>query len=78
MSTPAYTMASVQLFFTQNSMTPISYPPYSPDIALNDFFIISLDEKYPQRETFCPCGGGETKNSRGTKRHQNPRVHKLF
>ena len=24
-------------------------------------FFISLDEKYPQREIFCHCGGGETK-----------------
>ena len=29
------------------------------------------NEKSPQREMFCWCGKGETKNSRSTKRHQN-------
>ena len=31
----------------------MSQPPYSPDLALSDFFFVSPDEKSPQRETSC-------------------------
>ena len=34
-------------------------------------FFCFLGWKSPQREMFCWCGRGETKNSRSTKRHQN-------
>ena len=34
-------------------------------------FFVCLGEESPQRETFCHCGIGETRNSRSTKRHQN-------
>ena len=38
-------------------MTPILSPPYSPDLALCNFFLfVSLDEKSPQRETFFGSG----------------------
>ena len=58
-------------------MTPVSHPPYSPDLALSDIFV-SLDEKSPSKETFCRCGRGETKNDRSSKRRQNRRGQKLF
>ena len=37
------------------------HPPHSPDLTLRNFSFVSPDEKSPQRETFCPCGRGETK-----------------
>ena len=79
-STPAYTMLSVQQFLTKNSRTPGPHPPYSPYPALSDFIFVSLDKKKksPQRETFCHCATGETKNSRITKRHQNWWVQNCF
>ena len=36
------------------------------------------DEKSPQREMFCWCRGGETKNDRSANRHQNQQVQTLF
>ena len=41
-------------------------------------FLFPQMKNSPQRETFCPCRGGETKNGRNTKRHQNWLVQKLF
>ena len=41
-------------------------------------FFVFPQMKNPQRETFCQCGRGETKNSRSTQRHQNKQVQKLF
>ena len=41
-------------------------------------FFVSLDEKIRQREPFCWCGRGETKNGRSTKRHQNWWVQNCF
>ena len=52
------------------------HPLYSPNLVPGDYFFVSLDEKSPQRETFCICGRGETKNGRSTKRHQNRWVQK--
>ena len=42
------------------------------------FFLFPLDEKNFQRETFCHCGRGETKNGSSTKRHQNWQVQKVI
>ena len=78
MSSPAHTMLSVQQYLTKSGMTPLSHPPYSPDLILSNMFFVPLDEKSPQREIFCQCGKTETKNSRSTKRHQNSQVQKLF
>ena len=39
---------------------------------------VPLDEKSPQRETFCPCGRGETKNGQSPERHQNQWVKHFF
>ena len=48
-----------------------------PSLVLRNFFF-PPDEKYCQRETFCGCGRGETKNGRNTKRHQNQQVQNCF
>ena len=64
---PAHTVLSVQQFLTNNSMTLVPNPPYSPDLAVSDLFFVSLDEKSPQREMFCQCGRGETKKRRSIK-----------
>ena len=67
MSTPAHTMLSVEQFLTKNGMTPIPHPPYSSDLKPHDFVVVSLDEKYPQRETFHQCGRGEQKMAEALK-----------
>ena len=38
MSTLAHTVLSVH-FLTENSMTPVPYPPYSPNLALSIFIL---------------------------------------
>ena len=82
MSTPAHTMLNIQQFLTKHSMNPVPHPPYSPDLTPSDFFFVSPDEKSPQRETFCWCGGGETKNAEALKgvkiEFKQNRVKKLF
>ena len=70
-STPAHTTLSVQQCLTKNHMTPMLYPPCLPDLSLRDFLFVSLDEKSPQRETFCGCGRGETTMTTKWQKHQN-------
>ena len=83
-STPAPTVLNVQQFLTKNRVKPVPHPPYSSDLALSDFiFVVSPDEKSPQRETFCWCERGlkkkiQQKPSRNTNRHQNRQVQNLF
>ena len=77
-SAPAHTVLSGQQFLTKTSMIPMPHPPYSSNLTRVTFFFVSLDEKSPQRETFCRCGTGESKNGRSTKRHQNWWAQKLF
>ena len=44
------------------------HPPYSPNIALSDFYFwFPLDEKAPQRLMFYQCGRGETKMAEALK-----------
>ena len=40
--------------------------------------LASPHEESLQKEMFCRCGRGETKNGRSTKKHQNQWVQKLF
>ena len=58
-------------------MAPCSTLPIHPILPQATFFV-SLDKRSPQREMFCQCGRGETKNGRSRKRHQNWWVQKLF
>ena len=43
------TLQCVQQFLTKNSVNPIPYPPYQPDLSLSDvlslLLFVSLDEK---------------------------------
>ena len=48
---------------------------FSPPVP---FLLVFPDEKSPQREMFCQCGRGETKDVRSTKRHQNWWIQTLF
>ena len=67
-STCAHTVKSVQQFLTKNGMNPMSHPPNSPNLSPSDVFgFVSLDEKRPHRETFCPCGRGGTKTAEALK-----------
>ena len=56
----AHTMLSVQqllfFFFTKNSMTPLSYPPYLSALALSNIFFVSLDEKILKGKRFADVG----------------------
>ena len=63
------------IFDQKNGVTPMPHPPY---LTQSTFFVVSPDEKSPQKEMFCQCRRDETKNSRNTKRHQNRQVQKLF
>jgi histone-lysine N-methyltransferase SETMAR len=36
---PAYKALSVKQFLAQKSITDMEHPPYSPDLALNDFWV---------------------------------------
>ena len=69
---------SVHQFLTRKRHGLMPHTPYSPNVSLSDFFFVSPSEKSPQRETFCPCGISETKNSRSSKSHQNQQVQKPF
>ena len=80
-SAPAHTALSVQQFLTKTSMTPMSYSPYSPNLALSDFFCL-LPQMKNTLKGKCFAIIEEVKqtnkNGRSTKNHQNQRVQKLF
>ena len=52
MSAPAHTVLTVQQFLTKNGMTLMPHPPYSPNLVPSNYFP-PMDEKGPERETFC-------------------------
>ena len=54
MSALVHIVLSVQQFLTQNSMTPILHPPYSPDLTQSGFFclFVSLDKKVLKWKSF--------------------------
>ena len=63
------------IFDQKNGVTPMPHPPY---LTQSTFFVVSPDEKSPQKEMFCQCRRDETKNSRNTKRHQNRQVQTVL
>ena len=60
--------------------TTTAWPHVPPSLFMQGtfFFFVSLDEKSPQREMFCWCRRGGTKNGGSHRRHQNWQVRKLF
>ena len=40
MSAPAHTALSIPQFLTKNGLTPMSHPPYSPNLAHSDFLFL--------------------------------------
>ena len=52
MGAPAHTMLCVQQFPTKNDMIPRSHHPYSPDLALSNFFMFSQMENVPKGKRF--------------------------
>ena len=52
MSTPAHTTLSVHQFLTQNSMTLVPHPPYSPNLTLGDFFLFPQMKKFLKGKRF--------------------------
>ena len=62
----------------QKRHDPCALPSLFTCSCPKQFFFVSPDGKSPQKEMFCWCGTGKTKNSRSTKRHQNWWVQKLF
>ena len=71
MSAPSHTALSVQQFLTQNCMTPMLYIPYSPHLALSDFFWFLQMKKVLKGKCFADVEEMIPKASRSTKRHQN-------
>ena len=65
-------------FMSAPAHTALSVPPSLVIWSHQSDFYCFSRWKSPQRETFCQCERGETKNSRSTKRHQNRWVQKLF
>ena len=70
---------SVRQFLTNTSMTPLSHPPYSPDLALSDyfFFLFFWMKKVLKGKPFADVEE-VLKKGRSTKRHQNQRIQRLF
>ena len=68
---------SVQQFCTKNIMTPMSHPPYSPDLIPRDFLLFPWMKKVLKGKHFANVKEVKQKNSRNTKRHQNQKVQKL-
>ena len=63
----------------QNGITPMSHPPYSPDLTSSDFsFWFPQMNKDLTGKRFTNVEEVKQKNGRSTKRHQNQRVQKLF
>ena len=60
-------MSSERMPMTKNWMTSMPHPPYAPDLAPSNCYIVSLDEKSPQRETFCWCRRSEQKMAKALK-----------
>jgi len=49
---PAHTALSVRQFLTKNGMTPLTHPPYSPDLAPCDFFLFPRMKKVLKGKRF--------------------------
>ena len=49
---PAHKALSVQQFLTKNSMTQLLHPPYSPELALRDFFLFPRMKKVLKGKRF--------------------------
>ena len=67
---PTHSLQSIQQFLTKNGMTLVPHPPYSPNLALNNFYLFPR-WKSPQRKRFANTEEVKQKNSRSTKRYQN-------
>ena len=69
--------AECSAVFDQKWHDPCTQPCHSPDLIPSNFFLFPQMKKSLQREMFCWCGRGKTKNSRSPTRHQNWWVQKL-
>jgi transposase len=49
---PAHTAISVREFLGKNCMTPLPHPPYSPDLAPCDFFLLPRMKRAMKRKRF--------------------------
>ena len=78
MSAPAHTALSVQQFLTQNNMTPMPHPPYSPNLTLSDFILFPWMKKVLKGKHFAHEKEAKQKNSKSTKRPQNQWVQQLL
>ena len=66
---PAHTAFSVRQFLTKNDITPLTHPPYSPDLALCDFFLFPRMNKDPQGDRFEDVEEVKEKNDDGSAGH---------
>ena len=49
---PSHTSFAVREFLAQHNITTLPHPPYSPDLALCNFFFIPQAQNPPQRTSF--------------------------
>ena len=49
---PVHTALSVHQFLTKNGMTPVTHPPYLPDLAPCDFFLFPRMKKFLKGKRF--------------------------
>ena len=68
-TTPVHTVLRAQQFLTQNGMTPVPHPAYSPNLTTSDFSV-SPDEKSLKEARFASVEVKQ-KTAEAHKRHQN-------
>ena len=74
--TPHWVFSS---FWLKNGMTPVPYVPYSPDLALSDFFLFPRMKKVLKGgKRFANVEEVKQKTAEALTRHQNQWIQKLF
>ena len=64
---PAHTALSVRQFLTKNGMTPLTHPPYSPDLAPCDFFLFPRMKKALKGKRFADIEEVQKKTTESLK-----------
>ena len=72
MSTPAHTPLTAQQCLTKSSVMTVTFPPYSPNLTLDDYLFWFKGKCFGKVEEVKP------KNGRSTTRHQSEQVQNCF
>ena len=78
MSAPAHTTRSVQQLLTNNSMTRLPQPPYSPDFAPSNIFLFPQMKKVLKGKCVAKVEEMRQKKAETLKKHQNHQIQNLF